>query len=144
MASNNNNNNNKTGGSSNINKEIEIAERVNNISNMASCSIIKTTQYWLPDELWDIVKDYMGLCKKDEKVNWELVKKANLNNVLKMKLPKPTFELNILKPKVIIDRNGGVVLRHSKGIKKGGTICPKQIYFKKLKKKIYEETANDP
>ena len=46
MASNNNNNNNKTGGSSNIKKEIEIAERVNNISNMANNKSTRTPEEW--------------------------------------------------------------------------------------------------
>ena len=111
---------------------------------MAACSIIKTTHYWLPDELWDIVKGYMGLCKEEHKVNWELIKKASLKDVLKMKLPKPTFELKQLKPKVVIDRNGGVVLRYSKGIKKDGIMCPKKIYFQELKKRYMRKRMMTP
>ena len=44
-------------------------------------SITKTIDYWLPDELWDQVKDYMGLIDVNKSkilfknMRWDLINK---------------------------------------------------------------------
>jgi len=143
MANNNNNNNNKTGGSSNINKEIEIEKNLTTSSNMAnSSSIIKInkTEYWLPEELWREVKDFMGIVKKGQ-VNWELIKEAKNRHLLGIGLP--TFNITLPKRKVNINmtnqRNANTEIKCLIHDRQGKEfITPKEAYFRRTKA-IYME-----
>jgi hypothetical protein len=138
MANNNNNPRYKTRGSSNINKEIEIEKNLTTSSNMAnSSSIIKInkTEYWLPEELWREVKDFMGLCKKEDNVQWEFIKKAKLQDVLKLKLPQYRIQYEArLRPTIEINAQGTVTLRKYDGSgNKSEPLTPQVVYFKSLK-----------
>ena len=136
MANNNNNNNNKTGGSYGFINKIEDNNNLIMEGNMAnSNSIIKKTEYWLPEELWREVKDYMGLCKKEDNVQWEFIKKAKLQDVLKLKLPNYRIQYEAShRPKIQINSDGTVTLKKYNGKEWGEfNLTPKQLYFKSLK-----------
>jgi len=136
MANNNNNNNNKTGGSYGFINKIELNPQVHSISNMAnSNSIIKKTEYWLPEELWREVKDYMGLCKKEDNVHWEFISKAKLKDVLQLNLPHYRIQYEgSHRPRIEINSEGTVTLKkHNGDVWSEFNLTPQQFYFKSLK-----------
>tara|TARA_R110002012_G_scaffold53587_3_gene137767 strand:- start:195 stop:902 length:708 start_codon:yes stop_codon:yes gene_type:complete len=105
------------------------------MANSSSIIKINKTEYWLPEELWREVKDFMGLCKKKDNVQWDYIKKAKLQDVLKLKLPKYRiqYELN-LRPAIEINSKGIVSLKkYTNGIRSKELQTPKEVYFKSLK-----------
>ena len=105
------------------------------MANSSSIIKINKTEYWLPEELWREVKDFMGLCKKQDNVQWDYIKKANLQDVLKLKLPKYNIEYKArLRPTIVINSKGNVTLRKYNGSgNKSEPLTPKEVYFKSLK-----------
>ena len=99
-------------------------------------SIIKKTEYWLPEELWREVKDYMGLCKKEDNVQWEFISKAKLKDVLQLNLPHYRIQYESrLRPTIEINSDGTVSFNkfysNEKICKK--KLTPQHLYFTSLK-----------
>jgi len=99
----------------------------------ANNSIIKRTEYWLPEELWAEVKGYMGMTEEG-KVRWDLIRTATLKHLLNSGLP--SFETNFSRRKIrMVEKvRGGYkaeVLIQSKNKKE--YITPQETYLRRVK-----------
>tara|TARA_R110002096_G_scaffold334939_1_gene528571 strand:+ start:52 stop:681 length:630 start_codon:yes stop_codon:yes gene_type:complete len=99
----------------------------------ANNSIIKRTEYWLPEELWAEVKGYMGMTEEG-KVRWDLIRTATLKHLLNSGLP--SFETNFKHRKIrmVEKERGGYkaeVLIQSKNKKE--YITPQETYLRRVK-----------
>ena len=116
------------------------------MANSSSIIKINKTEYWLPEELWREVKDFMGIVKKGQ-VNWELIKEAKNKHLLGIGLP--TFNITLPKRKVNINmtnqRNANTEIKcliHDKQGKK--FITPKEAYFRRTKALYMERRLMTP
>jgi len=110
-------------------------------------SITKTIDYWLPDELWDQVKDYMGLIDKNKSkilfknMRWDLINKYT------------TIEDMDAVSLLTIDGQEDRKWKQTFNIKKDGSISihyklklysPKNFQLMKAKKKAFDRRKMTP
>lgn len=112
------------------------ASRENKMNNN---SIIKTTTYWLPEELWGVVKDYMGFVNfKKKEVRWDLMPKLKIEDLAHIGIGIPTF--CEYKYKFQIDAKGNVLIDY----KKKGYIKPKELQFIVMKRRAMKWNKMKP
>ena len=99
--------------------------------------IIKKIEYELPDELWQIVKDYAGIfdCIKiyNKKINYEKIGKTITKNMLVSYFP---YECNIMFSSKLMKKNLKLKLVDGsiKFIYKDEIISANKLALKKIKK----------